>query len=168
VNLTALFEAPTVASLAKTLAQLATNKGVAPPLQPVLIPRRKAEDPVPLSSTQEQMWFIDQLAPGSASYNTVSSFQLRGPLNVIALERSFNEIVRRHAALRTTFDSVEGVPVQVVTPSLSITLPVVAVSAESGSGTRDEAMRVANEHARQAFDLAKGPLRRCTLCKAGD
>jgi amino acid adenylation domain-containing protein len=168
VNLTALFEAPTVASLAKTLARLATNKGVAPPLQPVLIPRRKAEDPVPLSSTQEQMWFIDQLAPGSASYNTVSSFQLRGPLNVIALERSFNEIVRRHESLRTTFDSVEGVPVQVVTPSLTITLPVVAVSAESGSGTRDEAMRVANEHARQPFDLAKGPLLRCTLFKVAD
>jgi hypothetical protein len=87
------------------------------------------KNPVPLSSTQEQMWFIDQFAPGSASYNMAYAFQLTGTVNVAALERSFNEIVRRHESLRTTFAADDGVPVQVIAPSLTMTLPVITVSA---------------------------------------
>src|SRR4029077_12400948 len=80
-------------------------------------------------------------------------------------ERAFNEIVRRHESLRTTFDSVEGVPMQVIAPSLTIALPVITVPAHSGTGSTDAAIRLAGEHARQPFDLAKGPLLRCRLWK---
>ena len=113
------------------------------------------------------MWFIDQFAPGSPSYNMAYAFQLTGTLNVAALERSFNEIVRRHESLRTTFAADDGVPVQVIAPSLTMTLPVITVSAESRDARRHEAVRLAGEHAREPFDLTKGPLLRCRLLKYG-
>ena len=171
-----LFETPTVEGIAAAIAAasdtasasestLAPGGAQAPSGEAARIPRRKADDPVPLSYTQEQMWFIDQLAPSSASYNMACAFQLKGLLNIAALERAFNEIVRRHESLRTTFDSVEGVPMQVIAPSLTIALPVITVPAHSGTGSTDAAIRLAGEHARQPFDLAKGPLLRCRLWK---
>ena len=80
---------------------------------------------LPLSWTQERLWFLDQWEPGSFTYNIPAAFHLAGALNVVALERSLNEIVRRHDALRTTFTAVEGQPVQVVADSLTLQLPVI-------------------------------------------
>ena len=74
------------------------------------------------------MWFIDQLEPGSPLYNLASMYRMRGPLNVQALEKTVNEIVRRHESLRTTFRNVDGQPLQVITPELRLSLEVAAVS----------------------------------------
>src|SRR5262249_47456712 len=69
-----------------------------------------------------------------------------------------SEIVRRHEALRTTFPSVEGKPVQVIAPSLDFEMPVIDLSTLP-SGTREgEVFRLATEEARKAFDLARGPM----------
>jgi hypothetical protein len=57
---------------------------------------------VPLSFAQQRLWVIDQLEPGSSAYNIPLAEQISGTLNVSALERSFNELVRRHESLRTT------------------------------------------------------------------
>jgi hypothetical protein len=62
----------------------------------------------PLSFSQQRLWFLDQFEPGSSVYNIPSAIRLRGALDVSALERSFQEIVNRHEALRTTFSMVEG------------------------------------------------------------
>ena len=82
------------------------------------IPRRQADKPLLLSFAQQRLWFLDQLEPNSSIYNVPAGLRLSGPLNVACLERSLNEIVRRHEALRTTFPAVEGQPVQVISPSL--------------------------------------------------
>ena len=55
----------------------------------------------PASFAQARLWFIDQLVPGNTFYNVPTAFRLTGSLNLSALEQSFNEIVRRHEALRT-------------------------------------------------------------------
>src|SRR5947209_2851822 len=70
--------------------------------QRVVIPGRPDRNSAPLSFAQERLWFIDQLEPGIPSYNIPASIQLIGPLNAVALEKSLNEVVRRHEALRTT------------------------------------------------------------------
>src|SRR5882724_5815220 len=76
----------------------------------------------PVTFAQQRLWFLDQLQPGSASYNIPWSIQISGKLNVVALERSLNEIVHRHEVLRTTFSVRDGEPMQVVVPALTIAL----------------------------------------------
>src|SRR5262249_58787381 len=83
------------------------------------------------------------------------------------LELSLNEIVRRHQALRTTFSIVEGQPVQVVSPSLRISLPVVDLTDRPEAEREEEARRLAQEEAQRPFDLSRGPLLRVTLLRLG-
>jgi hypothetical protein len=67
---------------------------------------------LPVSFAQQRLWFLDQLVPNNAFYNTPAAVRLTGSLNLAALEKTFNEIVRRHEALRTTFVTLEGQPVR--------------------------------------------------------
>src|SRR5687768_14599676 len=92
------------------------------------IPRRTAADKIPLSFAQERLWFLDQLEPGSAVYNVCQAIRMRGALDLAALEKSLNEILRRHEILRTNFVTAEGEAVQVVSPSRTIELAVVDLS----------------------------------------
>jgi hypothetical protein len=93
-----------------------------------VIPRRTERDRAPLSFAQERLWFLDQLEPGGASYNMPGAVWLEGNLNSVALERSLNEIVRRHEILRTTFRAERGRPVQVIATSLSLSLSFIDLS----------------------------------------
>ena len=79
----------------------------------------------PLSFAQARLWFLDRFQPGNPLYNVPSVWRLPGPLSVPLLERALNEIVRRHASLRTTFDLVDRKPAQVVAPSLDFRIPVI-------------------------------------------
>ena len=79
----------------------------------------------PVTFAQQRLLFLNQLDPNSTSYSVPWSIRMTGRLNVEALERSLNEIVSRHEILRTTFDVIDGQPVQIVSPSLHVPLPVV-------------------------------------------
>ena len=81
--------------------------------------------PTPLSFGQEQVWFLSQLTPGSPVFNESVTVHLPGPLDVAALEQSFNAIIRRHEAWRTSFPLVDGQPMQMIHPPSTLTLPVV-------------------------------------------
>src|ERR1700721_3017751 len=72
----------------------------------------------PLSFSQQRLWFLEKLAPGTSVYNIPLACRLKGPLSVAALERSFGEIVRRHEILRTSFGELNGEPTQFVASSL--------------------------------------------------
>jgi len=121
----------------------------------------------PLSFAQRRLWFLDQLVPGSASYNMDTALRLRMPLDVDALVRSLNEIVQRHGSLRTTFRAVDGEPVQVVAPELEIVIPVIDLGGLDETRREAEAVRLATEEARRPFDLAEGPLIRASLLRLG-
>jgi len=119
-----------------------------------------------LSFAQERLWFLDQLNPNSAVYNVPLAVRLSGPINAAVLERSINEIVRRHDTLRTTFGNVEGQPVPRVSPILKIDLSTVDLaSAANREATADV---VLDEEAARSFDLTKGPLIRTTLLRLDD
>ena len=66
----------------------------------------------PVSFAQQRLLILDQLYRGSPLYNVATGVRLKGRLDVLGLERSINEIVRRHEALRTTFTVAQGQPVQ--------------------------------------------------------
>lgn len=131
-----------------------------PPLQ-----RLPRNGKLPLSFSQQRLWFIDQLEPDSALYNIPTAVRLRGSLNKASLERSFDEIVQRHEALRTIFPTVEVEPLQIILPSLTLPLPVVDLADRPESEREGEALRVLGEEAGRPFDLARGPLLRAMLVR---
>ena len=107
------------------------------------------------------MWFLDQLDPGSFTYNLFFACRLKGDLNVDALEQSFNEIIRRHEILRTVFKNTGGEPYQIVVPSLAIKIALVDLRRTFLKEDRwTEVRRQFTEEAQRPFDLAIGPLLR--------
>ncbi|HEV7843670.1 MAG TPA: condensation domain-containing protein, partial [Pyrinomonadaceae bacterium] len=128
----------------------------------------KYEGNLPLSFAQRRLWFIDQLEPASFAYNITTALRLIGSLDVNALERCLNEIVRRHEALRTTFAlNDEQQPVQVIAPELKLSLRVEDLSELPEAEREAEAARLATNEAQRPFDLAHGPLLRARLLRLG-
>ncbi|MEQ8997824.1 MAG: amino acid adenylation domain-containing protein [Coleofasciculus sp. B1-GNL1-01] len=121
----------------------------------------------PLSFAQQRLWVIDQLEPGNPAYNISFAIRLEGSLKVTLLERSLNEIVRRHEILRTTFSIVNGQPVQIIAPSLRVILSVVDYQELPELERESEAQRVATQESQQPFDLTHGPLLRAKLVRLG-
>jgi amino acid adenylation domain-containing protein len=157
--LRALFEEPTVAGLA---VRMGREKGAdeAPPILPV--PRGSD---LPLSFSQQRLWFLDRLTAGSPLYNIPAAMRLEGPLNPAVLSRALSEVARRHEALRTTFPAVDGEPVQVIHPPSTLSLPVLDLSALPAGARELEAARRISEEATRPFDLAAGPLLRTILLR---
>src|SRR5688572_492662 len=121
--------------------------------------------PVPLSFAQQRLWFLDQLEPGLVAYNIPAAVRLIGKLDVAVLNWSLNEIVRRHESLRTTFDSVAGQPVQIIAPTLELSIRIVDLTDLPDEVREREAMRHSQEEAAQPFDLVHGPLVRAVLLR---
>ncbi len=131
--------------------------------RPDLVPVARTGE-LPLSFGQQRLWFVTQLAPASnAAYNIVAAVRLAGALRTDALERSLNELVRRHETLRTGFVSVEGRPVQRIQPDAALGLTRVDLS-DLPPAAQDEAVarRLRDENL-APFDLEAPPLLRGTL-----
>jgi amino acid adenylation domain-containing protein len=125
--------------------------------------RRKSEileflrGPAELSFSQQRLWFLDQAGRGGAAYVMALALEMRGTLDVTALERTLAALVRRHESLRTVFADVDGRPLQVVSEPAAWTLPVAQVSGEANARERMQ------EEISRGFDLARGPLFRAHL-----
>ncbi|HYG61060.1 MAG TPA: condensation domain-containing protein, partial [Thermoanaerobaculia bacterium] len=124
-----------------------------------------AGGPQPLSFAQERLWFLDQLEPGSPAYNIPAALRLSGRLGLPALAASLEEIVRRHASLRTRFAAVEGRPVQIAEPAAGVPFPLVDLGGLPTDVRDGEALRLAREEALRPFDLARGPVLRAALLR---
>ena len=133
-----------------------------------IISRRATRESAPLSYSQRRLWFLDQYEPNSSVYNVPSGLRLKGALEVAALERSLNEIVHRHEALRTTFSMVGGEPVQAIAPSLTVALSMEDLSGCAEEKREEKARQLVREEAHRPFDLSEGPLFRSKLVRLGD
>jgi len=149
-----MFEAPTVAGLARRVESLARIE--TPPLL-----RRLRQRPVALSFAQERLWFLSRYEAESILYNVPVALRLRGPLNRAALQVSLREIVARHEVLRTSFLESEGVATQNIASAADLPMPVV----EMAESEMPEFLR---QQARIPFDLATGPLIRACLLQLGN
>ncbi|MBN8226492.1 amino acid adenylation domain-containing protein [Corallococcus macrosporus] len=133
---------------------------VALPPPPPLVPVART-GPLPLSFSQQRLWLVDQLEPGSAAYNLFLALRVEGALDVGALERSFASLIARHESLRTVFVSRDGEPVQVILPTLPFALETVDLGA-----VPDEVVKQRlQEEALRPFDLERGPLLRAALLR---
>jgi amino acid adenylation domain-containing protein len=118
---------------------------------------------LPLSLAQEGLWFFEQATPGTPTYNLAEAWWLEGPLDVGALQRGLNELVRRHETLRTAIGAKDGKPCQIVFPPKPF--PLAVTDLRSQPNAQAEAEKRAGLDARTAFDLAEEPLVRCSLIR---
>ncbi|HEU4963514.1 MAG TPA: amino acid adenylation domain-containing protein, partial [Bacilli bacterium] len=159
-----LFEAPTVAGLARELKRLQRSEsGRLSEWEQQPIPRRSPDDPAVLSYAQQRIWFLDQFEDDTASYNVPYVFRLLGDVDVSALERSLNHIVERHEALRTVFGKREGTPVPVLLPELHLMIPVHDLRDLSPEQRAQQQHDLTQAEVYRPFDLTVGPLFRLTL-----
>ncbi len=153
-----LFEHPTIGDLSAVLGNVEGSRGNAPRIE-----RRTQDGPCALSFAQEQLWFLEQLAPGSPVYHIVDVVGLEGRYAPAALRRALQEVVRRHEVLRTAFAYRDGHPVQIVAPTLELDLTEHDVSALPEPAREREWRRVVREQGRTPFDLTQAPLVRATM-----
>jgi natural product biosynthesis luciferase-like monooxygenase protein len=119
------------------------------------IPPAPAPSPIPASSGQRRLWFLEQMEPGSPLYNIPYLIRLDGPLNEEALRRSLNHIVNRHEALRTQFVPMGSEPVQVVRPTAELAMPLTDLTHLPETEREPELKRLTRAEARAPFDLAQ-------------
>ncbi|CAI2797439.1 non-ribosomal peptide synthetase [Pseudomonas fluorescens group sp.] len=160
-----LFEQPTVALLAVAIAEREAQ-AAAPQAVALDTPHAKARPALlPLSFSQQRLWFIEQLTPGTTLFNIPFALHLKGELNVPALNASLNDLLARHEILRTGIRSVDGVPSQHISDALEVALPFEDLSglgATAREGAQFTALQATFE---QPFDLTEPPLLRARLLK---
>ena len=123
---------------------------------------------VPASLAQQRLWLLHELDPGTPLYNVPLGLRLRGSVDAGALEQALGAVVARHEALRTTFEVIDGAPVQVIAAERPVRLAAHDLGAPPREQRDAEASRMAIAEARRPFDLEAGPLLRATLVGLGD
>jgi amino acid adenylation domain-containing protein len=163
VSLFHFFETPTVAGMAAVIAAAGrTQSRQLPAIVPV--PRHGI---LPAAIAQEHFWHFEQALPGLPLFNISCVIRLVGVLDVGILEQGCNEMLRRHEALRTTFAVVDGQLVQVIAPTVHLTLTVRDLSALPEGERQDAAPRLLHQESQRPFDLARAPLLRGCVLRLG-
>jgi amino acid adenylation domain-containing protein len=119
----------------------------------------------PLSSAQQRLWVLEQLEPGNPASNVSAVLRLTGLLDVNALQQALNQVVRRHDALRTTAHVVDGQPVQVVAPAMTITLATVDLQTQPEETRAAAVDSLIAKETRRGFSLFVEPLFRALLIR---
>ncbi len=158
--LRAVFEEPTLAVFAARVDRERGGAAVVPPVLPV--PRDR---PLPLSFSQERLWFLYLLAPESPVYNMSAAMRLAGRLDVAALAGALSEVVRRHEALRTTFRTTATGAIQEIHPWTPQPQPMIDLAVLPEAARQREARRIVAAESVRPFDLERGPLLRTLLLR---
>ncbi|HEU5229171.1 MAG TPA: amino acid adenylation domain-containing protein, partial [Ktedonobacteraceae bacterium] len=155
-----LFENATVAGLAERVEAEMHNdlRQHTPPLTPV-----GRDQDLPLSFSQQRLWFLSQLEPQNIAYNQAFALHIQGPLSLEALEYSLGEIVRRHEILRTTFIIKDDQPLQHINSWQEYHLRCKSLQNLALPQREQEIDRLMQEEARHPFDLSQGPSLRTLL-----
>ena len=125
--------------------------------------RRGERGNIPLSFAQQRLWFLDQLVGNNPFYNMPAAVRLTGNLNLVALEKAFNEIVRRHEVLRTSFAVVGEEPVQKISSDFSLPIQIADLRKLPPSQREIEAQKLTTQEAHKPFHLTTDSLLRVLL-----
>ncbi|MGO3130274.1 MAG: amino acid adenylation domain-containing protein, partial [Alcaligenes sp.] len=134
--------------------EMQCGKGDASPLK---VSRVRQNGEIPLSYSQEQIWFLQRLDPDMTAYNLPRVLRLRGVVDGDALERAFKAVIERHAILRTQFFEQDGVPVQLVVSDAPFVLQPVDISNRGEDNKAILLDREIDEVVSHVFDLRKPP-----------
>ncbi|HMJ42935.1 MAG TPA: amino acid adenylation domain-containing protein [Pseudolabrys sp.] len=179
-----LFEAPTIAEIAKVVQAAGASisdadDAPADPAggdagEPLHVGRIRRAPPgprrsrAPLSYAQERLWFLDQFQPSSPVYNMAVMVPLGASADAKLIRRTLTELTSRHEILRTTFPSVAGLAQQIIGPVQAVALSVVDVTHLPVRERQAELERLMAEDLRKPFDLARRPPLRARLIRAGE
>jgi acyl-CoA synthetase (AMP-forming)/AMP-acid ligase II len=158
------FEAPTVAEVAQHL-ETPTHTGRASRPSSTIVRAPRVNGMVTASIAQERLWKLQHALPDIPFFNILYALRLTSPCDEAVLERSINEIVRRHEILRTTLAHIDGRYVQVIAPQLAVALAFDDLQALPRSKKETIGHQLIQEEVLHAFDLAKGPLIRVRLVR---
>src|SRR5258706_533536 len=117
------------------------------------------EDAYPLTMLQTGMLFHSEYNPKSAIYHDIFSLHLQAPLELEQLQTAIQQLVVRHAVLRTSFDLTNfSRPMQLV--HRTVTPPFQAEDLRHLSSAEQEDMLSAwiEAEKRRGFDWALAPL----------
>ena len=166
IPIQSFFKTPTVAALARYIEKASQRDESTTDVSVKSVPRNGQ---LPLSFSQERLWFLDQLEPGGYTYNLLAAYRLKGNLKITVLEESVNEVIRRHEVLRTVFRSVNGRPEQIILPSMTIKIALLDLRELASEEERQFVIRrLSTEEAQRPFDLSRGPLLRISLLQLAD
>ncbi|USV99563.1 non-ribosomal peptide synthetase [Pseudomonas pergaminensis] len=160
-----LFEASELGAFAE---QVALIQASGQRNQQTAIAKVDRSQPVPLSYSQQRMWFLWQMEPDSPAYNVGGMARLRGVLDVGRFEAALQALIMRHETLRTTFPSVDGVAYQKVAAQTGLRMDWQDFSALDEAERQPRLQQLADHEAHTPFNLETGPLLRACLVKAGE
>src|SRR5688572_5501370 len=140
--------------------QSSLESSTSPPINPV--PR---DGDAPLSYSQERLWFASQWEPESAAYNISDAIVVEGRIDQPALEKSLNEIIRRHEILRTSFVAKGGEPVQRIAPEAQLGIKLIELDQLTAAEREAETQGIIDAETSTPFDLTQSPLLRVVLIR---
>ncbi|MCC6554026.1 MAG: amino acid adenylation domain-containing protein [Polyangiaceae bacterium] len=164
VSLRRFFDRPTVKAVAACVDE-ERRGGAARAL--AAIAARDPREPRPLSPAQERLWFFERLQPGAALYHVPAPLRLRGRLDVAALEGALEDLVGRHAILRTVFEQRDGRLSQRALPPAPLGLRVTDLADLSAERRSEALARRVDEAYHRPFDMEAGGLFRAELARLG-
>ena len=134
----------------------------------LVVRKRAPNEPRRLSFAQERLWYLDQLAPGSAVYNTPLLLRLKGNLDISAFHRALESVVERHEVLRTRFLSSGGRPVPLVLKKGEVSLKQADLRHLPDKERDNEARRMIDKEAARPFNLIRDPISRSSLLQVDE
>ncbi len=156
-----IFEKPTIRSLSEYIESVRVDDSG---FTGSCIKAVSRDSDLPLSFSQQRLWFLDQMEADSSPYDEMLAMRLTGELNQEALEQSFKELINRHEILRTTFSVQDEQTIQKIVSEATFTLQQIDLGTEAGKQKEREVMRAVSE---ESFDLSSGPLLKAVLVKEG-
>ena len=166
VEVSGLFDAPTVAEMAEHLEKLLQAGSAKQPSSNIA--RASEEVLPPASPAQERLWSLHRALPDMPFFNVFYVLRLTSSVDAAILQRALDEIVRRHEILRTTFAGAAERLVQVIAPRLTVPLEVADFRTLSKSRKENAGRRIVKEELLHCFDLEGGPLFRTRLLRLAD
>ncbi|HEY6351866.1 MAG TPA: amino acid adenylation domain-containing protein, partial [Candidatus Angelobacter sp.] len=163
--LRSFFERPVLTDLAQCVeaARRQASSAQVPPIGAV--PRGQE---IPLGFSQERVWFLQQLDPSSIAYHFQATLEIKGELNVSALERGLTEMVKRHEILRTTFTEKDGRPIQVIHEPVPASFSVIRLRENANDSPGETTEKIIQSEVAKRFDVSQLPLIRWVLLSFSD
>ncbi|MBT6231204.1 MAG: amino acid adenylation domain-containing protein, partial [Candidatus Scalindua sp.] len=155
-----LFELPILSDLSTEIEEKQRNgKSKLPPIVP-----KDAHEKGPLSFAQERLWFLDKLYPQNHFYNILFGISIKGQFDVQILEKSFNEIIRRHESLRSSIQTINGESALVVSWDLNVPVNIKDLQSLSDDEQKKKVEQITKDEYEKSFDISSAPLiRSCVL-----
>ena len=152
VPLREIFQKPTVSELARYITE--AGKNIYSAIEPV-----SPREYYPVSSAQKRLLLLDQFNSNTIAYNIPAILMVEGEPDQPALERAFQELIKRHESLRTCFEFIDGEPAQRI-------LPAEEFAIEYAEADKADKNQIIAEFVKP-FDLSKASLVRIKLVKTG-